>query len=143
MTNESPSRDAARARSIADSSSGMPVSVAWSSSAALANSASWWRYNVRLSEAYSSAVNRISVKVKTATYHSVSRARSVLIATLRSPDDVPRSSDGVNQTRLARELDLLPKVIDIDINDVRQAIPMEVPDVLGDHRSRYNLSSVA
>src|SRR5581483_7530907 len=65
--------------------------------------------------------------------HSVSCPRSVLISGLRVADDIPYPSNGMNETRLVRQLNLLSKMIDEHIDDVRQAVPGEAPHVLGNH----------
>jgi hypothetical protein len=74
--------------------------------------------------------------------HRASRPRSVLVSSCRVADDIPHSSNGLNEPRLARQLDFISQVIDEHVDDVGQTIPAEAPHMLGDHLARERLAGM-
>src|SRR3569832_2278773 len=49
-------------------------------------------------------------------------------------ENIADSTNGLNQRALKAAVDLVPKVIDIDIDDIRKGVEMNIPDMLRDHR---------
>src|SRR5713101_7913776 len=96
---------------------------------------SWCRYNVRLSDAYNNSANADNVSVSALTYQNVNLARRLLRGWIRLASDIAGASHGVDEPRFGAHLDLVPEMIDVDVDHVRQPIPVEAPHVLGDHRA--------
>src|SRR5438045_1855042 len=70
----------------------------------------------------------------TAVYQSVSR--SLIDTPLSLPQHVARPAHRMDQARLAVSLELLPQVADIDLDQVRLAAEVVVPDPIEDHLAR-------
>src|SRR5437660_1467088 len=66
--------------------------------------------------------------------------RSVL---LRSADTIPDTAHCVDQRIGLLAVDLAAQTPDIDVDDVRGRIEMQVPDVLQQHRARHDVPLVA
>src|SRR5579885_876812 len=64
--------------------------------------------------------------------------RSVL-----GPQDVAAAPDRVDQLALPPLVDLVPQVADVDVDDVREGVEIQVPDVLGDHGAGEHAARVA
>src|SRR5262245_33451623 len=68
-----------------------------------------------------------------ATYRTVRRA--LTDRTFRLLEDVPHAAHGVDESRFALLLELLPQEVDEDVHDVRLPLEAVVPDVLRDGRA--------
>src|SRR4051794_16102214 len=75
-----------------------------------------------------------------AAYHAVSRAASDHGRSPTVVEDIAGPPHGVDQLRVERVVHLRPEPADVDVDDVRAAVEIHVPDLLGDERPRQHLA---
>src|ERR1700730_17881047 len=64
-------------------------------------------------------------------------------ALARSTDAKPDAANGVDQRISLLAVDLATDAADIDVDDLRRGIEMQIPDMLQQHRTRHDVALVA
>src|SRR5262245_46437205 len=97
---------------------------------------------------YSSAARAARMHGAHAQWSNVSRVASegLTLAGCGSAagfEDIARAANGVDQLAGKRIVELAPQAPDRHVHDIRVAVEVDVPDLLGDERARQHLALVA